>query len=137
MFVEFFTSNNIRVQVLEISVLLHKSAFIQCYCFLPTGLTLYKLDMNNEEYSKWSSDDNYIKHWICSKISLLGNAVDNLEELPNEPVLQSNLDASLNDNRSVHNEMDIQKIQTLQEQLDAQAAKIKTITDMLIGKGLV
>jgi hypothetical protein len=67
----------------------------------------------------------------------LGNAVDNLEELPNEPVLQSNLDASLNDNRSVHNEMDIQKIQTLQEQLDAQAAKIKTITDMLIGKGLV
>ena len=41
------------------------------------------------------------------------------------------------DNRSVHNEADIQKIQTLQEQLDAQAAKLKTITDMLIGKGLV
>jgi hypothetical protein len=137
MFVEFFTSNNIRVQVLEISVLLGKSAFIQCYCFLPSGLSLYKLDMTEEDYLKWGSDDNYIKHWICSKISLLGNAVDNLEELPNEPVLQSNLDASLNDNRSVHNEMDIQKIQTLQEQLDAQAAKIKTITDMLIGKGLV
>ena len=137
MFIEFFTSNNIRVQVLEISVLLGKSAFIQCYCFLPSGLSLYKLDMTEEDYLKWGSDDNYIKHWICSKISLLGNAVDNLEELPNEPVLQSNLDASLNDNRSVHNEMDIQKIQTLQEQLDAQAAKIKTITDMLIGKGLV
>ena len=41
------------------------------------------------------------------------------------------------DNRSVHNEADIQRIQTLQEQLDAQAAKLKTITDMLIGKGLV
>jgi hypothetical protein len=41
------------------------------------------------------------------------------------------------DSRSVHNEADIQRIQTLQEQLDAQAAKLKTITDMLIGKGLV
>ncbi len=41
------------------------------------------------------------------------------------------------DNRSVHNDADIQRIQTLQEQLDAQAAKLKTITDMLIGKGLV
>ncbi len=41
------------------------------------------------------------------------------------------------DNRSVHNDADIQKIQTLQEQLDAQALKLKTITDMLIGKGLV
>jgi predicted HAD superfamily phosphohydrolase len=41
------------------------------------------------------------------------------------------------DNRSVHNEADIQKIQSLQEQLDSQALKLKTITDMLIGKGLV
>jgi hypothetical protein len=41
------------------------------------------------------------------------------------------------DSRSVHNEADIQRIQTLQEQLDAQASKLKTITDMLIGKGLV
>jgi hypothetical protein len=133
MFVEFFTSNNIRVQVLEISVLLHKSAFIQCYCFLPSGLSLYKLDMTEEDYLKWGSDDDYIKQWICGKIPLLGHPVDNVDELNNQPVLQSNLD----DNRSMHNEADLQKIQSLQEQLDAQAAKLKTITDMLIGKGLV
>jgi hypothetical protein len=41
------------------------------------------------------------------------------------------------DNRSVHNDADILKIQTLQEQLDAQALKLKSITDMLIGKGFV
>jgi len=133
MFVEFFTSNNIRVQVLEISVLLGKSAFIQCYCFLPSGLSLYKLDMNNEDYSKWSDDDDYIKQWICSKISLLGVPVDNVEGLNNQPVLQSNLD----DNRSMHNEADLQKIQSLQEQLDQQASKLKVITDMLIGKGMI
>jgi hypothetical protein len=133
MFVEFFTSNNIRVQVLEISVLLGKSAFIQCYCFLPTGLTLYKLDMIEEDYLKWGSDDDYIKQWICSKISLLGVPVDNVEGLNNQPIINANLD----DNRSVHNEADLQKIQSLQEQLDQQASKLKVITDMLIGKGMI
>ena len=39
------------------------------------------------------------------------------------------------DNRSVHNEADIQRIQTLQEQLDAQAAKLKTITELLFKNG--
>jgi hypothetical protein len=76
MFHEFFTSNGIRVQVLEISVLLHKSAFIQAYLFLPTGLTLAKLDMTPEEYALWSSDDNYIHNFICSKFSILGHPVD-------------------------------------------------------------
>ena len=136
MFVEFFTSNNIRVQVLEISILLGKSAFIQCYCFHPTGLTLYKLDMNEEEYSKWGTDDDYIKHWICSKVSILGVPVDNAED--GQPILRPILQPMFtDDNRSIHNEADIQKIQTLQDQLDAQALKLKTITDMLIGKGMI
>jgi len=39
------------------------------------------------------------------------------------------------DNRSVHNEADIQRIQTLQEQLDQQAAKLKTITELLFKNG--
>jgi hypothetical protein len=39
------------------------------------------------------------------------------------------------DNRSVHNDADIQRIQTLQEQLDAQAAKLKTITELLFKNG--
>jgi hypothetical protein len=132
MFVEFFTSNNIRVQVLEISVLLGKNAFIQCYCFLPTGLTLYKLDMNEEEYSQWGSDDNYIKHWICSKIPLLGNLVDNAENA--QPILQPIL---IDDNRSVHNEADIQKIQTLESELETQKVKLQSILQLLGKNGII
>jgi len=41
------------------------------------------------------------------------------------------------DNRSVHNEADIQRIQALQEQLDAQAQKLKTITDLLFKNGAI
>jgi hypothetical protein len=135
MFVEFFTSNSIRIQVLEVSVLLGKTAFIQCYCFLPSGLTLYKLDMDTEEYSKWGADDDYIKHWICSKVPLLGHPVDNVEELPNQPVLQSNLDA--NDNRSFHNEMDIQKINDLETQLNEQKLKLDKILGLLGKNNLI
>lgn len=39
------------------------------------------------------------------------------------------------DARSVHNEADVQRIQTLQQQLDEQAAKLKTITDLLFKNG--
>jgi hypothetical protein len=89
--------------------------------------------MIEEDYLKWGSDDDYIKQWICSKISLLGVPVDNVEGLNNQPIINANLD----DNRSVHNEADLQKIQSLQEQLDQQASKLKVITDMLIGKGMI
>jgi hypothetical protein len=53
------------------------------------------------------------------------------------PTTQSGMTTTYEDTRSVHNEADIQKIQSLQEQLDSQALKLKTLTDMLIGKGLV
>lgn len=49
------------------------------------------------------------------------------------PYVQASADVS--DMRSVHNEADIAKIQTLQEQLDAQAVKLKTIMDLLYKQG--
>jgi len=132
MFVEFFTSNNIRVQVLEVSVLLHSRAFIQAYLFLPTGLTLFKLDMSPEEYANWGADDNYIKHFICSKMDILGTPVDGEG---GQPIQTSTAIVSQDDTRSVHNEADIQRINSLQQQLDEQAQKLKTITELLFKQG--
>lgn len=130
MFVEFFTSNGIRVQVLEVSVLLHSKAFIQAYLFLPTGLTLFKVDMNEDEYKLWGNDDDYIKHFICSKMEILGNPIDG----QGQPIQTSTALIS-SDSRSVHNENDIQKIQTLQEQLTQMESKLKTITELLFKNG--
>lgn len=130
MFVEFYTSNGIRVQVLEVSVLLHKSAFIQSYLFLPTGLTLFKIDMNEDEYKLWGNDDDYIKHFICSKMEILGNPIDGQAQ-----PIQTSTALISSDSRSVHNESDIQKIQTLQEQLTQMESKLKTITELLFKNG--
>ena len=85
------------------------------------------LTISGDEYKEWGADDNWIYKKVARKLCL-GVLADS-----DIPIIL----APIEDNRSVHNDADIQKIQTLQEQLDAQAAKLKTITDMLIGKGLV
>ncbi len=88
------------------------------------------VNISGDEYKEWGSDDDWLYHKICQKLALGTLAGSDVPYIPAPSTIQD-------DNRSVHNEADIQRIQTLQEQLDAQAAKLKTITDMLIGKGLV
>ena len=122
--------------------------------------------MDGEQYKQWGNDDTLIYHLLCARHKLhykpyvepeffeevMVSADENGEMKyetirypnpkynPNQPEYKPpELPPSTlyDDNRSIHNEADIQRIQTLQEQLDAQATKLKTITDMLIGKGLV
>lgn len=91
--------------------------------------------MEGEDYTAWGNDDDYLGEFVCKKLTggvarIIKEGEDYIPPPQQAQIIQD-------DSRSVHNEADIQKIQTLQEQLDAQAAKLKTITDMLIGKGLV
>jgi len=125
----FYTTNGVEIHLFPIQIEIGLKAFIKCIQMSSMGMYQKEYILENDEYQAWGSDDDYIKNYICDKETYLGRPC-NIEEKPNNVLLQD-------DNRSVHNEADIQRIQTLQEQLDAQAAKLKTITDMLIGKGLV
>ena len=95
----------------------------------------HNIVMEGDDYTAWGNDDDYLGEFVCKKLT--GGAARIIKE--GEDYIPPPQQAQIiqDDSRSVHNEADIQKIQTLQEQLDAQAAKLKTITDMLIGKGLV
>jgi len=94
----------------------------------------HNIVMEGDDYAAWGNDDDYLGEFVCKKLTGgVARIIKEGEDYIPPPQTQIMQD----DNRSVHNEADIQKIQTLQEQLDAQAAKLKTITDMLIGKGLV
>lgn len=134
-FIEFNTSNGILVQVLPVAILLGKSANFSAYLFLPSGLHHQHYHLTGEDYARWGTDDDYIKHYICDKHAILGRPLSDTDE--NGPIIMTNITAIPNDNdsKSVHNEADIQRIQTLQEQMDAQAAKLKTITDLLFKNG--
>lgn len=130
MYVEFHTSNGIKVQVLEVAVVLHKSALVQAYIFMPDSLSFFKADMTPEEYAMWGADDNYIKHFICAKMPILGTPADGAAA-----AAIPTMSAYQDDTRSVHNEADIQRINSLQDQLTAMETKLKTITDLLFKQG--
>ena len=129
------------------------------------GIVEHEYIMSGEQYSKWGTDDTIIYHIICAKHNLqykqyvepstfseviiykdeqTGEMLSKTVEIPNPryDAIKANDTFALqamtqDDNRSHHNDADVAKIETLQSQLDAQASKLKTITDMLIGKGLV
>lgn len=117
--------------VTNVSVVPHEGVSIKVQVQYQNGALANEfVNINGDEYKEWSSDDDWLFHKITQKLALGTLAGSDFTYIPAPSTIQD-------DNRSVHNEADIQRIQTLQEQLDAQAAKLKTITDMLIGKGLV
>lgn len=114
--------------VTSVAVVPHEAVNVRVQVHYQNGALANEfVSISGDEYKEWAANDDWIYQKVATKLAL-GTLADS--DTPYVP-------APIEDNRSVHNEMDIQKIQTLQEQLDAQAAKIKTITDMLIGKGLV
>jgi hypothetical protein len=137
-----FSSGLIDIQGIAINP--NISAKVQALCFYNVGVVQMNfVEIAGEDYINWGNDDDYL-------ISLVGHKLGMGERIePNDPLYPTkpfknynftstdNIATTIIDNRSIHNEADIQKIQTMQEQIDAQASKLKTITDMLIGKGLV
>ena len=115
--------------VTNVSVIPHEGVSIKVQVQYQNGALANEfVNINGDEYKEWSSDDEWLYHKISQKLALGTLAGTDVVYAP--AIIQD-------DNRSVHNEADIQRIQTLQEQLDAQALKLKSITDMLIGKGFV
>jgi hypothetical protein len=120
------------MEIHEIQISFNKSARLTALCYYQQGRekTMKYIDIIGEEYTNWLNDDDYIINLAGYKVGM-GERVQSLSNNTNYKP------DNISDNRSVHNEADIHKIETLQTQLDAQATKLKTITDMLIGKGLV
>lgn len=127
----FNTDKGVSVHVLPITISLGISASFRALVF--TGTMSYGKVFNLEgaDYANWGASDDYIKEYICDKEKFIGRPVPDND---GPPVAQFDQQS---DNRSVHNEADIQKIQSLQEQLDAQAAKLKTITELLFKNGTI
>jgi hypothetical protein len=116
--------------VMNVSVALHEGARIQVQVHYQNGALANEfITIGGDEYKEWAADDNWIYQKVATKLAL-GTLADSDTPFIPAPV-------TVDDNRSVHNEADIQRIQTLQEQLDEQAAKLKIITDLLIKSGAI
>ena len=130
-FTEFLTTVGCRVHILPIQVSLDKSADLCAMIFNPAGLHKFSYRLSGDEYANWGNDDKYIKELVCNKEAWIGRPVYSDSDIL--PIISTPQD----DNRSVHNALDVAKIETLQQQLDEQQKKLKTITDLLINKGMI
>ena len=133
--INFQTSLGTQIMIRSVDVKPKNSALIKLiYVDSFAVVEKHNIVMDGDDYLAWGNDDDYLGYFVCK--TLLGNVARIIKD-GEEYIPPKSTTIIQDDNRSVHNEADIQRIQTLQEQFDAQAAKLKTITDMLIGKGLV
>jgi hypothetical protein len=123
----FHTTNGWEVHLFPIQIEIGTRAYIKCIQMSEMGMYQKNYIMENDDYLNWGSDDDYIKNYICDKETHLGLPCG-VAEKPTNVILQD-------DARSVHNEADIQRIQTLQEQLDEQKKKLEQITTLLFKNG--
>jgi hypothetical protein len=125
----FHTTHGWEVHLFPIQIEIGTRAYIKCIQMSDMGM--YKKDyiLENDDYTNWGSDDDYIKNYICGKETYLGRPC-NVEEKPTNILLYD-------DARSVHNQADIERIQTLQEQLDEQKKKLETIMGLLLKNGAI
>ena len=131
----FRTDKGSHIHILPITITIGTSAQIRCMIFTSASVYDKVYTLEGDDYARWGADDDYIKNWICDKEPYLGRPVSDVDASGN-PILCA-APATNDDNRSVHNDADIARIQTLQEQLDVQAGKLKTIMDLLYKNGSI
>lgn len=147
MFDKYWFSSGGLIDIQGISITPNTSAKVQVLCYFAGNQIQMKfVDIEGEEYLAWGNDDNYLIALVGHKLGMgirvkpidMANEPDRMEVVPfeyqpaNLPIPQNIKD---DDTQSIHNEQDIQRIQTLQQQLDEQAAKLKTITELLFKNG--
>ena len=108
-----------------------------------TSITSVKADGNGSLLSVVGIGDlavtensKHILNWICDKEPYIGRPVPDVD-VDGNVIIHVTPPAQKDDNKSVHNDADVAKIETLQSQLDEQQKKLKTITDLLINKGMI
>jgi hypothetical protein len=110
----------------NISVAPHEGVTIKVQIHYQNGAFACEfVTISGDEYKEWGADDNWIYQKIARKLCL-GVLADSVDASGNPvPYVPAPAPAAA----------EIARIQTMQEQLDAQAAKLKTITDLLFKNG--
>jgi hypothetical protein len=126
--IEFSTSLGSVIMIRGVTITPKQSAVIKLLYADDGVLEKHTLIMEGADYQAWGNDDDYLGHFCISqltngRVTIVGS--DYVAPATND------------DNRSVHNDADIARIQTLQEQLDVQAGKLKTIMDLLYKNGSI
>jgi hypothetical protein len=132
----FNTDKRVSVHVLPITISLGHSASFRALVF--TGTMSYGKVFNLEgaEYANWGSSDDYIKEYICNKEGFIGRPVPEVD-VDGNPIVYQAPEPVQDDNRSMHNEADIRKINDLETELNEQKLKLDKILGLLGKNNLI
>lgn len=138
--INFETNLGSVLMIRRVDITPKKHAIIKCL-FADRGgeNEKHRILMEGDDYKLWGDNDDYLGHYC---IRIITGGTETIVGSDYVPIVTSTavpalVPATYDDTRSVHNDADIARIQTLQEQLDAQALKLKTITDLLFKNGAI
>ena len=134
----FRTNKGCHIHILPITITVGTSAHFKCVLFTSENVFDKSYVLEGDDYARWGSDDDYIKNWICDKEPYIGRPVPDVDADGNviihvTPATSSQQD----DNRSVHNDADVAKIETLQTELELQKTKLNQIMSLLGKNNLI
>jgi hypothetical protein len=116
--------------VTNVSVEPHEGASIKVQVHYQNGALANEfITITGDEYKEWAADDNWIYQKVAHKLAL-GTLADS--DMPYVPA-----PLVADDNRSVHNEADIQKINDLESELNEQKIKLDKILGLLGKNNLI
>jgi hypothetical protein len=129
------------IDIQGISINPNKSARVQALCFFGENIVQMKfVEITGDEYQAWGNDDDYLISLVGHKLGM-GHRVEPWSNDPDykpEPIKNYNFTTidnipttTINDNRSVHNDRDVELIEKLHDELEEQKAKLKNIMELL------
>ena len=119
-------------------------AIIKCIFSEEDGdYTKHKILMEGDDYKAWGENDDYLGDFCIKKITggtetIVGSdyvAPPRATSAPVATVTASQI--YLDDARSVHNDADLAKITTLEEQMVEQQRMVAQLKSILISKGMI
>ena len=132
----FRTNKGCHIHILPITITVGTSAHFKCILFTSDNVFDKNYTLEGDDYARWGSDDDYIKNWICDKEPYIGRPAPDVDADGNV-IIYVAPPAPQDDTKSVHNDADVAKIETLQIQLDEQQKKLQQITTLLVGRGII
>ena len=132
----FRTNKGCHIHILPITITVGASAQIRCMVFTSENVYDKVYTLEGEDYARWGADDDYIKNWICDQEPYIGRPVPDVDADGNV-IIHVTPPTQQDDNRSVHNDADVAKIETLQTQLEEQKTKLNQIMSLLGKNNLI
>jgi hypothetical protein len=132
--INFETNLGSVLMIRRVDITPKKHAIIKCL-FADRGgeNEKHRILMEGDDYKLWGDNDDYLGHY-CIRIITGGTETivgsDYVAPIISAPAQQD-------DNRSVHNEADVAKIETLQTELELQKTKLNQIMSLLGKNNLI